>query len=248
MQQNLYDNQVFFQNYMQLRANPVNYNVLLEQPALQSMLPSLDGNRVLDLGCGFGDGCRGYLNLGAASVTGIDLSQNMIEEAKKRNTDPRITYVCIDMTKLEELNMQFDVVASSLAIHYVKDFDALARSVHKSLKEGGAFVFSQEHPLTTAPMEGPQWVYDAETKNRYYPLRNYGQPGPRTEEWLKCTVHKYHRTFSQIINSLLCAGFVLEEMREPVPDAETVQKNPRMEKEFDKPSFLLIRARASKLV
>lgn len=240
MQENLYDDQVFFKNYMELRENPVSYNTLLEQPALQAMLPPLAGKHVLDLGCGFGEGCAGYLRLGAAHVTGVDLSQNMINEAKKRNADERTAYFCMDMTQIASLGENYDVVASSLAVHYIEDFDALARSVYAILKKGGSFVFSQEHPLTTAPKEGPNWVYDEETHKRFYPLSSYSCPGPRTEEWLECSVHKYHRTFSQVLNALLGAGFVIRELREPVPDEQTVQKNPRMVKEYDKPSFLLI--------
>ncbi len=242
MQQNLYDNETFFNQYRELRENPASYNVLLEQPALHRMLPPLAGKQVLDLGCGFGDGCVGYLALGAAHVTGIDLSQNMIETAQKNNPRAKITYICMDMTKIEDLQETFDVIISSLAIHYIRDFQGLADSVFRCLKPGGKFVFSQEHPLTTACSSYGNWQRDETGKCIYYKLDGYCRPGKRTVTWMDCTVQKYHRTFSQIISQLLCAGFQVEAMQEPVPTQENIRQVPRMYREYDKPSFLLLRA------
>ena len=55
--QNIYDHPDFYEGYRSLRENPVNYNVLLEHPALLSLLPDPTGKDVLDLGCGFGAIC-----------------------------------------------------------------------------------------------------------------------------------------------------------------------------------------------
>ena len=48
--QNIFDNGTFFDGYKALRGNEVNANVLFEIPALFSMMPSLSGKQVLDLG------------------------------------------------------------------------------------------------------------------------------------------------------------------------------------------------------
>ena len=58
MARNIFDDQVFFENYMELRSREDNYNVLLEQPAMLEVLPEMQGKAVLDLGCGYGDNCR----------------------------------------------------------------------------------------------------------------------------------------------------------------------------------------------
>ena len=55
--QNIYDDPDFSAGYRSLRENPVNYNLLLEHPALFSLLPDLAGKDVLDMGCGFGEIC-----------------------------------------------------------------------------------------------------------------------------------------------------------------------------------------------
>ena len=39
--QNIYDNETFFEGYKTLRAGETNYNDLLEQPAMAKMLPDL---------------------------------------------------------------------------------------------------------------------------------------------------------------------------------------------------------------
>lgn len=52
--QNIYDNEAFFENFKGIRSNDVNFNDLIETPILHSMLPSMHGKRVLDIGCGMG--------------------------------------------------------------------------------------------------------------------------------------------------------------------------------------------------
>ena len=241
-EQNVYDNAEFFHNYCALRGKSDNYNDLLEQPALWSLLPPLAGRRVLDLGCGFGDACARYADAGAAAVVGIDLSEKMIARARRDHMRPQVTYLCRSMANLEGLAGPFDVVTSSLAVHYVADFPALARAVAGLLTPGGCFVFSQEHPLTTAPVADIAWQKDAAGQATAYLLSDYGRPGFRTEAWLGQRVEKYHRRFSDLVQALCAADLSITAMEEPVPDAETLAHCPRMEREFHKPSFLLIRA------
>lgn len=54
-QQNIYDDEIFFEGYKKIRDNKINANNLFEIPALFSMLPDLKNKRILDLGCGFGE-------------------------------------------------------------------------------------------------------------------------------------------------------------------------------------------------
>ncbi len=59
--QNIYDNETFFEGYRKIRENEVNANKLFEIPALFSLLPDLRGRKVLDLGCGFGEHCKYFM-------------------------------------------------------------------------------------------------------------------------------------------------------------------------------------------
>lgn len=54
---------------------------------------------------------------------------------------------------------------------------------------------------------------------------------------------KYHRSFSTIVNILIDAGFVIEKMIEPLPDADMLEAYPGYRDLLHKPDFLLIRAK-----
>lgn len=147
--QNIYDNEIFFEGYKKIRDNEANANNLFEIPALFSMMPDLTGKRVLDLGCGFGEHCMRCIRQGAEKVVGIDISEKMLEVARKEHSDSDITYVNMPMEEISQLNETFDVVVSSLAFHYVEDFSGVVRNIYDLLEPGGNFIFSQENPLCT---------------------------------------------------------------------------------------------------
>jgi ubiquinone/menaquinone biosynthesis C-methylase UbiE len=90
--QNVYDDPIFFEGYKALRTHDSGFNSALEIPALRELLPSLEGKRVLDLGCGFGDFARFASDSGALEVTAVDVSARMLEEALKLTDDPRISF------------------------------------------------------------------------------------------------------------------------------------------------------------
>lgn len=147
--QKIYDNQTFFDGYKKLRENPDSANVLEEKPALFLLAPDLACKAVLDLGCGYGENCAEFKHLGASRVVGIDICEKMLEIAKKKNTG--IEFIRADMSDLSSIDGRFDVVFSSLAVHNIKDFNSFVADVSKILSDGGIFIFSQKHPLTTAP-------------------------------------------------------------------------------------------------
>ena len=239
--QNIFDNPVFFDGYRELRRNRHSANELEEKPALFSLSPDLTGKAVLDLGCGYGENCAEFKSLGAARVLGVDISEKMLAVACEEN--PEIEFIRADMSDLSFLDEKFDVVFSSLAVHYVEDFPSFVKDVYGVLNEGGCFIFSQEHPLTTAPIWGASWMRDENGEVLHYKLTDYGRPGFRSTKWFVEGVEKYHRRFSDIVNSLCEAGFVIEKMIETTPDEEIVKIDKSWEKDFHKPNFLLIKAR-----
>ena len=101
-QQNIYDDEIFFEGYKKIRDNKINANNLFEIPALFSMLPDLKNKRVLDLGCGFGEHCKRFIECGAKRVVGIDISEKMLEVARNENSDPNIIYINMPMEKRDE--------------------------------------------------------------------------------------------------------------------------------------------------
>lgn len=243
--QNIYDDDGFFESYKQLRAG-VNANEIVEIPALLGMLPPLGGLSILDLGCGYGEHCIKYIGMGADEVVGIDISEKMLQVAINENSSSQIIYKKMGMEDLAELNPYFDLVVSSLALHYIKDFKMVAEQVYRLLNNGGGFLFSQEHPFSTSFTYGNRWTKDENGKKIYANISNYSIDGKRESRWFKDGVIKYHRTFSSIINTLIESGFCIEQMSEPIPSELVMNQHPDYLDNIHKPDFLLIRAKKLK--
>ena len=95
MKENKYNNSHFFSQYSQMSRSVEGLKGAGEWHVLQKMLPDFAGKRVLDLGCGFGWHCAYAIEHGATHATGIDISEKMLEEARKRNPSPLIEYQCM---------------------------------------------------------------------------------------------------------------------------------------------------------
>ena len=237
MAQNIYDRDDFFAAYSALRRSREGLAGAPEWPTLRAMLPPMAGRRVVDLGCGFGWFCRFAAEAGAASVLGIDLSENMLATARAEGGG--IAYERADLETLVLPAAAFDLVYSSLAVHYVADFPRLARMVAAALEPGGRFVFSMEHPLYTAP-SAPGWIEHG--GRRVWPLDAYLAEGERRTDWLAPGVIKYHRGIGTMVSALLAAGFVLTHLVEWGPDATQIAAHPEWAVERERPSFLLVAA------
>lgn len=242
--QNIYDNNDFFEGYYTLRERDDCYNNLLEQPAMADFIPDLTGKSVLDLGCGYGYNCMNFIKRGASKVVGVDISKKMLEVANKESVNENIKYINMSMTDILQLNDKFDFVYSSLAFHYIEDFEELIRSIFHLLNPEGHLLYSQEHPIVTATIDGQGHFNCNEQDERVsYTFSNYNQSGKRETHWYVDGVIKYHRPLGEILTTIAKAGFVIEEVNEPTPKSWAIEKLPSITKEFLKPSFLIVRAR-----
>ncbi|MDR2558979.1 MAG: class I SAM-dependent methyltransferase [Oscillospiraceae bacterium] len=242
MSQNIFDNEAFFENYKSIRNKPESYNNLIEQPAMKSLLPDLNGKIILDMGCGFGCNCMEFIQMGAVKVIGIDISQNMINAAKNMNDNKNIEYKKLNMEHINELNLQFDFIYSSLAMHYIADFASLLKKIFDILNDDGILLFSQEHPLVTAPLKGPSWNTDEHGKKVSSPVSDYLENGERNVKWLSETRQYYHRSFSAIINALTENKFTILQITEPAPMPEILNAAPQMYDEIHRPTAIIIKA------
>ena len=240
MTQNIYDDDAFFAGYSRLPRSVGGLADAPEWPALQALLPDLDGRQVLDLGCGFGWFCRWAREHGASHVRGIDVSEKMLAQATATTRDPAISYIRADLERLELPPAAFDLVYSSLALHYIVDLAGLLAQVHRALVAGGCLVFSVEHPIYTAPAD-PKWVDVAGRK--VWPVDRYLDQGARSTDWLAKGVIKQHRTVAAYLNTLLRAGFALTYVEEWGPTAAQIAARPALADERERPPFLLVAAR-----
>jgi len=238
--QNIYDEASFFEGYKALRQNDTGLNGALESPALRRLLPNLSNLHILDLGCGFGDFARFARNNGAASVTGVDVSARMLNEAAKLTNDPAVAYWHGAIEEYVPPSASFNLIVSSLALHYVKDYAGVVERIFHGLKGGGRFVFSVEHPMCTANPAG--WVRDDDGRPLHWPVDNYRLEGTRKTRWFVDGVIKYHRTVETYVNTLVGTGFQLDHLGEPEPTHEALVARPILQAECRRPPFLLLAA------
>lgn len=81
MQQNKYDDDVFFDKYSHMDRSRNGLDSAGEWHTLKKILPDFSGKRVLDLGCGFGWHCQYAIEHNAKCAVGIDISHKMLEQA-----------------------------------------------------------------------------------------------------------------------------------------------------------------------
>lgn len=242
MAQNIYDDPSFFAAYSQLPRSAEGLDAAAEWPSMRALLPPMRGQRVVDLGCGFGYFCRWAAGEGAASVHGIDLSQNMLQAASAAvGADERVTFERQDLDAIVLPAAAFDLAYSSLTMHYLTQLDAFLAVVAAALVPGGAFVCSVEHPLYTAPT-APAFVTAAEGRV-VWPLDRYLDEGPRTTDWLAPGVVKQHRTIATYINAMIRAGLTPAAIDEWGPTARQIEEHPDWSLERERPPFLLMAAR-----
>jgi len=240
MTQNIYDHPEFFEGYSRLDRSVRGLGGAPEWPCLRSMLPDLSGRRVLDLGCGYGWFSRWARGQGATRVFGIDLSENMLKRAAELTVDDGIEYRRDNLETIQLSNSDFDLVFSSLVLHYIDNLARLFQCIHRALVVGGHFVFSTEHSIYTAPRR-PYWSID-ETGTRSWPVDGYLSEGRRETEWLAKGVIKQHRSIGTIINLLISAGFSIARLEEWGPTDEQIASQPELSEHRERPMFLLVAA------
>jgi 2-polyprenyl-3-methyl-5-hydroxy-6-metoxy-1,4-benzoquinol methylase len=229
--QNVYDDPRFFAGYSGMARFGAGWSGAVEQPHFLALLPALAGLRVLDLGCGAGQLARHVAEAGAAEVTAVDVSERMLAVARADFAHPRVTHRRLSIEEAEFPAGRFDLVVSSLAFHYVRDYAGLAERIAGWLAPSGVLVFSTEHPIYTAR---------AETDERT--LDRYADEGPRERTWFVEGVRRYHRTVATLLNGLIDAGLRVERVVEPFHTEAWLREHPEHAIERDRPIFLLLRA------
>lgn len=246
MKQNIYDNQSFASEYDKMRKEKKNCNAndLIEIPNFRKLVPDVSRKRILDLGCGYGENDKYYKEQGASYVLGIDISKHMINMAIQENSIRGVEYRELAMEDISNINEKFDIVISSLAFHYVKDYKKLLKDIYDLLNEDGILIFSQDHPLRIASIFEP-WMEKnyTEINGKWFLLvSDYNRIGVREKKWNDVMVQKYHRNFSEIINGLIESGFKIDKILEPLPNKEMIEKVPKYIHQYDRPFFLFIKA------
>jgi len=242
MPQNIYDDEKFYDGYSQLPRSVEGLAAAPEWNAVRALLPDLEGARILDLGCGFGAFGRWAIEKGAASVLGIDISENMLGRAQELTKTDAIEYRKGDLAALNIPESEFDLIYSALAFHYIKDFRSLGRLMRSKLAKAGRLVATVEHPIFTAPASD-QWQ-KSDHDEVVWPLDGYFDEGRRERSWFADGVIKYHRTVGSYFSTLLENSFAIVGIDEWKPTPAQIAMQPEWRLELERPMFLIFSADA----
>ena len=105
------------------------YEVIVEE------IQKLQGGKILDVGCGNGN-LFTYLPDGKYGLFGVDFSENMIEEAKKK-CGQKATFSVADAENLPFDNDAFDIIVCNASFHHYIHPDTVLKEMHRVLKDGG---------------------------------------------------------------------------------------------------------------
>lgn len=210
------------------------YNAEYERPAMMDRLPDdLAGKRVLDAGCAAGWYTSQLLGKGADTVA-IDMSPEMVEAAKRRVGD-RAQVICLDLESYLPFEEEsFDLILSSLTLHYLQDWEATFKEFRRILKPEGTFLFSVHHPLTDLRLLDKPEYFETELI---------------VDEWKKdgktFKVPFYRRPLNEILNKTL-EHFTVIKVIEPQPTLNFKARNPEgYRKLMGSPNFLIVESKKS---
>ncbi len=111
---------------------------------------------VVDLGCGGGTYARALHDLGARSVTGVDSSAPIIEQARADHGHlTGVRFHLADGTHTGLPDASADLVLARALVHHLPDHEALAREASRLLRSGGTFVIQDRTVEDVTQPAGP---------------------------------------------------------------------------------------------
>lgn len=193
------------------------YGVLAPTESDLHLFGNIQGQKVLDIGCGSGHSLKYMGDHGAAELWGLDLSTKQIENAgnflQANHYLPKLF-----VSPMEEnpgIPMcYFDVVYSIYAIGWTVDLEKTFSLISSYLKKNGIFVFSWDHPfMHCVDIVDDKLIFSGSyhEKERFQ-FEKGGKP-----------VSLYNRRLCDYINTLSKTGFTVEELVEET-DKDTLAR------------------------
>lgn len=213
------------------------FNSYYERPRMIKLIDNIENECVLDAGCAGGWYSEKLLQKGA-KVTSIDINEKMLELAKKRIFDKKLN----DNSKIlfQDLNQKlsfkkdsFDMILSSLTIHYIKNLENVLKEFQRILKPNSPLLFSTHHPFMNFKRINNNDYFNQHIKAETW---KKGDQNP-----ISVKIKFYHRSFEKIINTT-CKYFNIEKIIEPKPIKEFKNKDELNYQYLNKnPHFLIIK-------
>lgn len=180
------------------------------------LLGDVRGKKVLHLQCHFGQDTLSMARMGA-TVTGLDLSDTSIEEARKLTERCGLKAEWMLSNVIDhrpELDGLFDIVFTSYGtIGWLPDLKPWAANIKRYLRPGGRLVFVEFHPV--------MWMYDNALTHVQYSYFNretiveeeQGSYADRNTN-VKLSSHCWNHDLGEVLTVLLNEGLRVERFTE----------------------------------
>ncbi len=204
-------------------------------PAALELLGDVQGQHILDIGCGTAALARHVIRRGAR-YTGVDTSRRLLSFARRHNRRA-CTFLHADATRLPAAQGPgagaFDAAVFLLSIQDIEPLAAAVAGAAWAVRPGGRVVILMTHPCFRVPRQSG-WGWDASRRLQYrrvdryltplaVPMKTYGDRGHRS------ATRSHHRPLETYFNVLSDHGLHVCAVRELAAPEDPVGRARRPE-------------------
>lgn len=211
------------------------WNDQVELPGVSKLLePHLNGSTFLDLACGPGLRAQHWSSK-VKNYFASDFCYSLLAIAQEDHQNLG-NWIQADAESMPYKTGSFDLVLSSLLLHYFQDLNPIFKEVSRVLKSGGSFVFSFHHPFDEILSHAPADKFPVVLRN-YHDEKSY--------QWgmLNMSFTSFHHKIETIVKTINDNGFFLDDLVEPRPCPSSKSINEKAFAYTNRfPSFMAIKA------
>ncbi len=202
-------------------------------PKSLELLKLVSSHNILDLACGQGVFSR-YIPNGC-KYTGIDISEDLIQYAKKRNNESNKNFIVSDVSQPLHIKESFFThCVIILALQNIENANRVILNASKALKDNGKFLIVLNHPSFRIPKH-TSWEIDKIQRVQYRRINRYlssikipidMNPGNKNSDKITWSFHNPLQYYSELLNN---NGFKITLIQEWISPKESVGKAAKME-------------------
>jgi len=225
----------------------------LNTPAFLDMLPDLATAEGLDIGCGEGHNSR-LIAQRCKFLTAVDISQRFIDGNQQQTNPTNISFQKANAVALPFPNNHFDFVVSTMSFMDMAELEKAFTEINRVLKPTGFLQFSIIHPCFNE--HKGRWIQDETGQMFGFIMKDYfKETHGEIHEWQhlnsppgmpKFQVPRFWKPLHKWLNALVNAGFTLEKVCEPYPNAAALREHPELQTSTIVAHSLIIRVKKNK--